>query len=401
MSPAATGDAAASGAGLGAAGHGPLHGYRVLDLSSVVLGPMTGQYLGDMGADVIKIESPDGDITRSIGARRHEGMGALFLANNRNKRGIVLDLKAERGRRILREMVAVSDVIVHSIRTQAAARIGLDYEALAALNPRLIYCHLTGFSDSGPYAGRAAYDDIVQALSGLAMLQRIAAGSPRYIPSIIADKISAVHAAWAITLALLHRERAGHGQKVAVPMLETLVAFNMAEHLGGHVFEPPVAAMGYEPIREGMRKPFPTADGFLCFLPYSDANWRVFLDRIERDDLKADPRFATQKGRQANLGLVWGEVARILATRTTAQWLALLDGSDIAHATVNSLEDLLDDPQLLATGFWEMREHPSEGLMRLARPPLEFSRSAPSIRRLPPRLGEHTQEVLAELGLAA
>jgi crotonobetainyl-CoA:carnitine CoA-transferase CaiB-like acyl-CoA transferase len=209
-----------------AAGAGPLEGVKVLDLSSVVLGPMTAQYLGDMGADVIKVEAPEGDITRSIGSRRSEGMGALFLANNRNKRSVVLDLKRPAGQAALWRLAAGCDVLLHSIRTSSAERIGLAYAPLAALNSGLVYCHVKGFSDAGVYAGRAAYDDIVQALSGLAMLQTIAAGEPRYVPSIIADKVTAVHAAYAIVLALFHRARTGRGQEVVVPMLETMVAFN-------------------------------------------------------------------------------------------------------------------------------------------------------------------------------
>ena len=234
---------------------GPLHGLCVLDLTSVILGPMTGQYLGDMGADAIKVESPEGDVTRTIGPRRSEGMGSLFLANNRNKRSIVLDLKTAPGQAALLRLAARADVVLHSIRAGAAARIGLAYANLSAVNPRLIYCHVKGFRDDGPYGGRPAYDDIIQALSGLAMLQKIAAGEPRYVPSIIADKVTAVHAAYAIALALFHRERTGRGQEVGVPMLETMVAFTMIEHLGGAVFEPAVGRMGYEPIREGMRRP--------------------------------------------------------------------------------------------------------------------------------------------------
>ena len=269
---------------------GPLDGIRVLDLSTVILGPMTGQYLGDMGADVIKIEAPEGDVTRSIGPRRSDGMGALFLANNRNKRSVVLDLKTAAGQAALHRLAAGADVLLHSIRSDAAARIGLAYPALAAANPRLVYCHVRGFQDDGPYGGRAAYDDIIQALSGLAMLQKIAAGGPRYVPSIIADKVTAVHAAYAIALALFHRERTGQGQEVGVPMMETMVAFNMAEHLGGAVFEPAVGSMGYEPIRQGMRRPFPTRDGHLCLLPYTDRHWARFFELAARPDLAADPR---------------------------------------------------------------------------------------------------------------
>ena len=377
---------------------GPLAGIKILDLSSVVLGPMAAQYLGDMGADVIKIEPPEGDITRSIGPRRSEGMGALFLANNRNKRSVVLDLKNADGQAALQRMVADSDVLLHSIRASSAERIGLSYAPLSALNPRLIYCHVKGFSDAGPYAGRPAYDDIVQALSGLAMLQKIAAGEPRYVPSIIVDKVTAVHAAYAITLALFHRARTGRGQEVGVPMLETMVAFNLAEHLGGCVFEPPVGKMGYAPVREGMRRPFKTRDGYLCVLPYTDTNWRRFFELIARPDLAADPRFGTQGGRQRNLELVLGELAQQLTTRTNAEWITLLGSADIPFAVVYDLEDLLHDPHLQSIDFWQMVEHPTEGMLRLPANPIEMSASKPSIRRPPPRLGEHTAEVLLSLG---
>ena len=372
------------------ASDGPLTGLRVLDLSSVVLGPMTAQYLGDMGADVIKVEPPEGDVTRLIGPRRSDRMGALFMANNRNKRSVVLDLKSATTREPLRALVATSDVLIHSIRTPAAARIGLDYEALSADNPRLVFCHLLGFSDDGAYAGRAAYDDIVQSLSGLAMLQKVAAGEPRYVPTIIADKTTAVHAAYAITLALFARERSGRGQKVSVPMLETMVAFTSAEHLGGYVFEPPVGNMGYDPVRQAMRRPFRTLDGYLCFMPYTDGDWRRFIDLIDEPAIAADPSFMTMKGRQANIERVWAEVARQLAKRSTGEWLELIGTTDIPHAVLNDLEDLLCDPHLESIGFWRMMEHPTEGTLRLPANPIGMSATPPTIRRLPPRLGEHT-----------
>ena len=379
---------------------GPLHGITVLDVSSVILGPMAGQYLGDIGADVIKIEAPEGDITRSIGPRRSEAMGALFLANNRNKRSVVLDLKTADGQAALHRLAARSDVLLHSIRSRAAARIGLAPDALATVNPRLICCHVKGFRDDGPYGGRPAYDDIIQALSGLAMLQTVVAGEPRYVPSIIADKITGVHAAYAIVLALFHRERTGQAQAVSVPMMETIVAFTMQEHLGGAVFEPRQGAMGYDPVRHAMRRPYRTRDGFLCFLPYVDAHWGRFFEVIGRPDLAADPGFATNKGRQANIRRVWDELAQLTQRHTNAEWLALLGQTDIPHAVLNSLEDLLDDPHLAATGFWQMRDHPTDGAMRFPANPIEMPASPPEIRRLPPRLGEHTAEVLREHGFS-
>ncbi|MBO1081324.1 CaiB/BaiF CoA transferase family protein [Roseomonas haemaphysalidis] len=379
---------------------GPLAGLRVLDLSSVILGPMTGQYLGDMGADVIKVEAPEGDITRQIGPRRSARMGALFMANNRNKRSLVLDLKNPAAGTVLRRMARQSDVLLHSIRSSAAARLGLGYDALAAANPRLVFCHVTGFSDLGPYAGRPAYDDIIQALSGLAALQTVAAGEPRYVPSIMADKITAVHAAWAIALALFQRERTGLGQQVSLPMLETMVAFNAAEHLGGAVFEPPVGRMGYDPIRQGLRRPFRTADGYLCFLPYNDAHWRRFFQLAGHPEMAEDPGFATLEGRQKDLDAVWRRVGELIRTRGNAEWLALFEGSDVPFSVVNELEDLLEDPHLMQTGFWQMMEHPTEGMLRLPAIPIGMSAARPAIRLLPPRLGEHTGEVLAEFGLS-
>ena len=381
---------------------GPLRGLLVLDVSSVILGPMATQYLGDMGADVVKVEGPEGDVTRSIGARRSEGMGALFMANNRNKRSVVLDLKTPAGRDALLRLAGRADVLLHSVRTDAAERIGLSWPLLSAANPRLVYCHVKGFRDDGPYGGRPAYDDIVQALSGLAMLQTVpAGGEPRYVPTIIADKVTAVHAAYAVALALFHRERTGRGQAVSLPMLETTVAFLAQEHLGGAVFEPAEGPMGYAPVREGMRRPFATRDGFLCFMPYTDGHWRRFAALIDRPDLAADPAFATMKGRQADIGRVWAEVGRQVAGRSNAEWLALLTGSDIPFAVLNRLEDLLDDPHLVATGFWQMHEHPTDGTLRLPANPIELPDSPPSIRLLPPRLGEHTAEVLAEYGFGA
>lgn len=378
---------------------GPLDGITVVECASIVLGPMAAQYLGDMGADVIKIEPVAGDLTRAIGPRRSESMGAFFLSNNRNKRSVVLDLKVPEGRDVLHRLVARSDVFLHSVRTPAAERLGLGYKSLAAWNERLVYCHVKGFSDNGPYGGRPAYDDIVQALSGMAMLQAVVAGEPRYMPAIFADKVAALHAAYAIVLALLHRERTGTGQEVSVPMFETMAAFNMAEHLWGFAFDPPLGSMGYEPVSTAARRPFATQDGFLSFLPYSDAQWRRFFALIGRDDVMADPRFATFAARQRNVALVWGEIARQLSLRTNGEWTELLDCEDIPFAVVNTLEDLTADPHLVGIDFWQLREDPVEGTLRLPSNPLGFSASPPSIRRLPPQLGEHTRDVLAEIGL--
>jgi crotonobetainyl-CoA:carnitine CoA-transferase CaiB-like acyl-CoA transferase len=374
----------------------PLEGIRVLEIASMIFGPIAGQYLGDMGAEVIKLEPPEGDLTRSIGPRRSPKMGAFFLTSNRSKRSIVVDLKKPEGREILQRLIGKTDVLLHSMRTSAANRLGLDYATLAAKHPSLIYCHVTGFSDEGPYGGRPAYDDIIQAASGLAMMQKILNGEPRYVPTIIADKISGVHAAYAIAMALIHKLRTGEGQKVDVSMFETITAFNMLEHQWGHAFEPPIGAMGYESVITAARRPYKTLDGYLALLPYSDLHWQRFFELAGQAQIMQDPRFATFAARQKNVRLVWDEIEAQVARKTNSEWLVLLNAEDIPFSVVNRLEDLPNDPHLNAIDFWKIMEHPTEGSLRLPMNPLRMSASPPEITRLPPCLGEHSAEVLRE-----
>ena len=376
----------------------PLEGIRVLEIASMIFGPVAGQYLGDMGADVIKLEPPEGDLTRSIGPRRSPKMGAFFLTSNRSKRSIVVDLKRPEGREILTRLVAKTDVLLHSLRTPAANKLGLDYATLSAANPALVYCHVTGYGDDGLYGGRPAYDDIIQAASGLAMLQTIVGGQPRYIPTIIADKISGVHAAYGVVLALMHRMRTGQGQQVDVAMFETMAAFNMLEHQWGHVFEPPQGNMGYVPVSTAARRPYRTRDGFLALLPYSDSHWRRFFALAGEPQIMDDPRFATFAARQTHFIAVWDEIERQVARKSNAEWLALLTPDDIPFSVVNSLDDLPNDPHLASVDFWQLVDHPSEGRLRLPANPVAMSASPPAVTRLQPRLGEHTAEVLRECG---
>lgn len=376
----------------------PLEGIRVLEIASMIFGPLAGQYLGDMGADVIKLEPPEGDLTRSIGPRRSALMGAFFLTSNRSKRSIVVDLKQPEGQEILLKLVAKTDVLLHSLRTPAANRLGLDYASLSKDNPGLVYCHVTGYGDEGLYAGRPAYDDIIQAASGLADLQTVVAGQPRFVPTIIADKISGVHAAYAITMALLHRERTGEGQQVDIAMFETMSAFNMMEHQWGHAFEPPIDKMGYAPVATAARRPYRTQDGYLALLPYSDANWRRFFELAGEPQIMEDPRFATFAARQQHFREVWDEIERQVARKTNAEWLALLSGDDIPFSVVNRLEDLPNDPHLQSVGFWSIVEHPTEGALRLPANPVKMSASPPEVRLLPPTLGQHSAEILREIG---
>ncbi|HSW17959.1 MAG TPA: CoA transferase [Ramlibacter sp.] len=376
----------------------PLEGIRVLEIASMIFGPLAGQYLGDMGAEVIKLEPPEGDLTRSIGPRRSPLMGAFFLTSNRSKRSIVVDLKQPDGQEILMKLVAQTDVLLHSLRTPAATRLGLDYETLSKGKPGLVYCHVTGYGDDGLYAGRAAYDDIIQAASGLADLQKVVAGQPRFIPSIVADKVSGVHAAYAILAALLHRERTGQGQQVDVAMFETMAAFNMMEHQWGHVFEPPMAPMGYAPVATASRRPYKTKDGYLALLPYSDANWRRFFELAGEPQIMDDPRFATFAARQKHFRDVWDEIERQVARKTNAQWLELLSDDDVPFSVVNSLEDLPNDPHLKSVDFWTIAEHPTEGALRMPANPVRMSATPPGMGRLPPTLGEHSAEILRECG---
>lgn len=364
----------------------------------MIFGPLAGQYLGDMGADVIKLEPPEGDLTRAIGPRRSPRMGAFFMTSNRSKRSIVVDLKRPEGREVLQRLVAKTDVVLHSMRTPAANRLGLDYATLARTNPSLVYCHVTGYGDEGPYGGRPAYDDIIQAASGLAMLQQVVGGQPRFIPTIIADKISGVHAAYAIVLALMHRLRTGEGQQVDVAMFETMAAFNMLEHQWGHAFEPPIGPMGYAPVSSAARRPYRTQDGYLALLPYSNAHWKRFFELAGEPQIMDDPRFSTFAARQQHFRAVWDEIERQVARKSNAEWLRLLTPEDVPFSVVNDIEDLPHDPHLEAVNFWHLMEHPTEGTLRIPRNPLQLSASPPEITRLPPNLGQHSAEVLQECG---
>ena len=377
---------------------GPLNGLRVLDLATMVVGPFATQSLGDMGADVIKIEPPEGDLMRRIGPRHSADMGAFFLNNNRNKRSIVLDLKKTAAQEVFERLVRTSDVILYSIRKDAAVRLGLSYKRLSNLNPKIILCHVKGFADEGVYGGKPAYDDVAQAVSGLAMLQSVVSGEPRYVPSIIADKITGMQAAYAVSLAFCHLLRTGEGQEINIPMFESMVAFNMTEHLWGETFVPPLAKMGYPPVSTAARRPFKTADGYLCVLPYTDAHWARFCEVVGDPALIANSKYSTHAARQSNQTAFWNEVASRVRNKTTAEWIAALTAADVPFGLINSLEDLLTDPHLQSVGFWQNFEHPTEGTLRLTSNAITMSASPPSIARLPPRLGEHSMEILQELG---
>jgi crotonobetainyl-CoA:carnitine CoA-transferase CaiB-like acyl-CoA transferase len=291
-------------------------------------------------------------------------------------------------------------MVVTSVRSAAAERIGLSYEQVRAYAPAVIYCHGLGYSDGGPYSGRPAYDDVIQAASGLASLQTVVAGKPRYMPAILADKVAGMHLAYAAVLALVHRLRTGVGQKVSVPMFETLAAFNLIEHLWGHTFQPPVAPMGYVPVSSAARHPYATSDGYISVLPYSDPQWRRFFELAGQPELIDDPRLTTFATRQRNIHYSWSVIEELVSRKSTQEWLDVLAKEDIPYAPVNSLEDLVTDPHLAEVGFWEQMEDGSGEQLLTPGNPLGLPASPPAIRRGPPRLGQHTREVLSGCGLS-
>jgi crotonobetainyl-CoA:carnitine CoA-transferase CaiB-like acyl-CoA transferase len=376
----------------------PLHGIRILDLSTVVLGPLASQILAEYGADVIKIETPQGDSTRHTGPSTERGMGAIFLGANRGKRSVVLDLKQGAAREALLKLVDTTDVLMHSIRPQKLAAIGLDPEALRKRNPRLVYVGLHGFAESGPYGGMPAYDDIIQGLSGCAGLMECQTGKAQYYPTIAADKTTALVAAHAILAALFKRERTGQGSTVEVPMFESMVAFNLVEHQYGQHFDPPLADAGYPRLLNPWRKPFKTLDGYLCAMPYTDAHWQRFFIEAGRPDLADDPRFASISDRTSNIEALYQLADELLATRSTADWLDVCARLEIPASRMNRLEDLPQDEHLRATGFFETIQDPAMGTLRFPGAPVRIDGEKLPLR-MPPRLGQHTADVLADIGV--
>ncbi|MBL8642951.1 MAG: CoA transferase [Rhodospirillaceae bacterium] len=380
---------------------GPLHGVKILELTSVVLGPWACQILADMGAEVIKVEAPRGDSNRTLGASRaNKNMAALYLTCNRNKRSLVLDLKQESAKKALLELAKTADVFIHNNRPQAMTKLGLDYAALKAVNPKIIYCGSYGYSKNGPYGEKGALDDSIQAVSGIAMLNKLVLGEPRYLPTIVCDKNTAMTLVQGVLAALFHRERTGEGQEIEVPMFESMVSYVMAEHMWGMTFDPPIGTAGYVRLMSQERKPYPTKDGYIAILPYLDAHWETFCTLAERPDLLTDPRFKTLANRVANIDQTYSETAKIMATKKTKEWLDIFGNTSVPTIVVNTLEDLITDEHLNAVGFWQTVEHPTEGKLKLPGFPINFSATPESIRRHPPRLGEHSTEILKEAGYA-
>lgn len=377
---------------------GPLQGVRVVDLTSVVLGPYATHILADLGADVIKVESLAGDSTRDYQPLRHAGMSGFFLNLNRNKRSVALDLKRPEGLHALKQLIAGAQVFVHNMRGAAIDKLGLDYAAVKAVNPDIVYCAAYGFGSGGPYFGKAAYDDVIQAGSGLASLNVAAHGVPAFMPTVLCDKVTGQAVAYAILAALYQQARGGGGQAVEVPMLETTVEFALVEHLAASAFEPPLAKAGFQRVLSPHRAPYQTADGFMCLLPYSDRNWRDFFEFTGHQAFTTDPRFARLADRVQNIDVLYALVAKEATRFSTAEWVKFCDDSSIPCMPVVGLDALADDPHLKAVRMFTTMEHPSEGAYRSVRSAISFSSSDFAVRYHAPRHGEHSAELLAEAG---
>lgn len=382
---------------------GALAGVRVLDLTSVLMGPLATLMLGDYGADVVKVEANSGDTVRGIGPMRNPGMGQIFLHMNRNKRSIVLNLKSAEGKRALLRLAELSDVLIYNIRPQAMQRLGLGFEVLHALNPRLIYCGLFGYGQDGPYASKPAYDDLIQGIASIpTLVAKVGDATPRYVPLAFIDRTVGHVAVGAVCAALYSREKTGRGQSIELPMFETMVPFVLGDHLGGETFDPPLGDMGYARQLAPHRRPFPTCNGHVCVLLYTDQHWASFFAGLGQPErFSQDPKLSSITQRTLNIDALYGEVAQILSQQSTEHWLDFFLKADIPAVPLNTLETLLDDPHLQAVGAFAWREHPSEGRLRSLEPPGAWSGTPPSVRRPAPQLGQHTEEVLTEAGFSA
>ena len=378
---------------------GPLGGLRILDLTTVQMGPWCTRIVADLGAEVIKVEAPEGDSSRYGANARNRGMSGGFQHNARGKRSIVLDLKQAEAREAILRLAGGADAFVSNIRPAALERLGLGYEAVRAANASIVYLGMVGYGSGGRYAGRPAYDDLIQAASAIPMLLQRSTGEPRFIPMAAIDRIVGTAAANALLAGLLAKARSGIGQKIEVPMFETMVQFVLSEHMQGATFDPPTSAPGYARTLSRSRRPYATQDGFLAVLPYNDGQWRRFFQAVGKGHIFVDdPRFADITARTANIDALYDMIADELKTRPTANWLKLLHDADIPCMVPHTLETLLEDPHLQDRDFFQFREHPSEGRIRTMREPSTWSETPPPTDRFAPRLGQHTIEILAEAG---
>lgn len=388
---------------------GALDGVRVIDMTSVLFGAYASQILGDLGADVIKVEAPGpkpdqgGDIFRYTGRpARTKGMGPMFMHYNRNKRSVLLDLRQAGDLDAMRALIASADLFITNVRMGGLKKLGLGYEEVKALKPDILYLHCAGYGAAGPYRSYQAYDDLIQAAAGGTDLMSRVDGdpTPRYQPSLIADKSSGLYAAYAAMAALFHRQRTGQGQFIEVPMFECFAYFNMTENLYGHTFDPPTGEYGYSRVFNPNRKPYRTKDGYLAIMPYADAQWDDFfeLGGMPPGTFTRNPRYATYAKRTEHISEIYAMIEEVALTRTTADWIEQLTTRNVPCMKVARLDEVQNDPHLNHVGFFERRQHESEGTWLSLRHPVNFSATPAKVHRDPPRLGEHTDEVLAEIG---
>ncbi len=385
-------------AGQPAGATGPLTGVRILDLTAVVLGPLATQILGDFGAEVIKVETLEGDLLRANGVLRNPNMGSVFLALNRNKRSLAVDLKSSEGKDIVRRLIPTVDVVVHNMRVAAIEKLGFGYQAVTAIKPDIVYCAATGFGQDGPDRNKPAFDDIIQAACGLANLSSIGREQPDYLPTLVADKTAGMALANAVLAALFHRERTGQGQYVEVPMFETMVAFVLSEHLGGLTFEPATAKAGYARLLSGGRRPAPTKDGYIAMLPYTTNHWIALFELAGREELAEKYQVHDRVARNARLVDLYREMAEITRQRTTAEWMELCATLDIPATPLYGIDDLPEHPHLKAVGLFQTAQHPTEGTIRYVNPATKFASTPAMVRFHAPVLGQHTAEILREAG---
>ncbi|MDM0111402.1 CoA transferase [Variovorax sp. J22R133] len=381
----------------------PLAGVRIVDLSSIVLGPLATLTLAGLGAEIIKVEATEGDNVRLAGSALHDDMGHVFLHGNRGKQSVVLHLKKPAAREALLRLVADADVFLCNVRPAAMRRLGLGPEVLQEVNPRLIQVTACGYGSRGPLADKPAYDDLIQGAVGIpALMQQYTGDAPGYVPLSLVDRVAGLHAVYAVTAALYARERSGEGQYVEVPMFESAAHFVLADHLAGATFEPGVGPAGYDRLLSTHRRPYRTADGHLCVLIYNDKHWRAFFAAIGQPELfEQDARFSTQRHRSMNIHEVYGFVASVMPSHTTAQWRSLLDEADIPNQVPATLDELIDHPQLKASGLVGEETHPTEGRLRTLGSPTYWNETPAPPLSPAPRLGEHTCDVLARLGYSA
>ncbi|MFF7884037.1 CoA transferase [Streptomyces sp. NPDC007916] len=376
---------------------GPLSGVRVIDLTAMVMGPYCTQIMADMGADVIKIEPPDGDNTRYISVGPEPGMAGVFVNVNRGKRSVVLDLRSGDGKDALRELIRSGDVFIHSMRAKAIAGLGFGYEEVAAVNPSVIYTNCYGYGRRGPDADLTAYDDTIQAECGLPFAQEQLTGQASYVGTIMADKVAGMTALYATMMALFHRERTGEGQEVEVGMFETMAAFMLVEHANGAMFSPPLGSAAYPRAVTPHRKPYRTKDGHISALVYNDKQWSAFVSAVK--PTWAGEHFATLEQRARQIDTVYALLGETFPERTTQDWLDLLRSLDIPAAPVRTLDELFDNPHLNEAGFFETVDSPN-GPVRFPGMPAWFSRTPGRVAGPAPRLGAHTEEITADLGRA-